>query len=137
MAEIVARKNEIVDSFRSGIEDQVSNNANLTLYRGHARFTGPHEIEVERRDARKRQDLHQHRARVRAFCPFPASTRSSILTNRNIMELKQVPAHLIALGGNYLGLEFGQMFRRFGSEVTVVELETRSFRARIRKSRKA
>ncbi|MGH6833530.1 MAG: FAD-dependent oxidoreductase, partial [Methyloceanibacter sp.] len=46
MAEIVARKNEIVDSFRSGIENQVENNPNLALYRGHGRFTAPHEIEV-------------------------------------------------------------------------------------------
>ena len=54
--------------------------------------------------------------------PIPGLDKIEFLTNRNIMDLKQVPAHLIALGGNYLGLEFGQMFRRLGSEVTVVEL---------------
>ena len=69
--------------------------------------------------------------------PIPGLDKIEYLTNRNIMDLKQVPAHLIALGGNYLGLEFGQMFRRLGSDVTVVELGARSPRARIRKSRKA
>ena len=55
--------------------------------------------------------------------PIPGLDQVAYLTNRNIMDLEQVPAHLIALGGNYLGLEFGQMFRRLGSEVTVVELD--------------
>ena len=136
MAEIVARKNEIVNSFRSGIEDQVDSNANLTLYRGQARFTGPHQIEVNGETLTSEKSSSTP-ARARASCPFPGSTRSTYLTNRDIMDLKEVPAHLIALGGNYLGLEFGQMFRRFGSDVTVVELGTRSFRARIRKSRRA
>ena len=61
-------------------------------------------------------------ARVRASCRFPASTRSSTSPTATSWISTQVPRHLIALGGNYLGLEFGQMFRRFGSEVTVVEL---------------
>ena len=54
--------------------------------------------------------------------PILGLDKIEFLTNRKIMDLEQVPAHLIALGGNYLGLEFGQMFRRLGSEVTVVEL---------------
>ena len=121
MAEIVARKNEIVDSFRSGIEDQVNNNANLTLYRGQARFTGPHEIEVNGEKLASEKIFINTGTRPRVL-PIPGLDKIEFLTNRNIMDLKQVPAHLIALGGNYLGLEFGQMFRRLGSEVTVVEL---------------
>jgi pyruvate/2-oxoglutarate dehydrogenase complex dihydrolipoamide dehydrogenase (E3) component len=54
--------------------------------------------------------------------PIPGLDRVEVLTNRNIMDLKEVPAHLIALGGNYLGLEFGQMFLRLGSKVSVIEL---------------
>jgi pyruvate/2-oxoglutarate dehydrogenase complex dihydrolipoamide dehydrogenase (E3) component len=121
MAEIVARKNEIVESFRSGIEDQVENNPNLTLDRGHARFTGPHAIEVNGEALASDKIFINTGTRPRIL-PIPGLDQVEYLTNRNIMELDAVPAHLIALGGNYLGLEFGQMFRRFGSEVTVVEL---------------
>ena len=121
MAEIVKRKTEIVELFRSGIEDQVENNPNLTLYRGHARFTGPHEIEVNGEALASDKIFINTGTRPR-IPPIPGIDQVEYLTNRNIMELDAVPAHLIALGGNYLGLEFGQMFRRFGSEVTVIEL---------------
>ena len=121
MAEIVTRKNEIVESFRSGVEDQVKSNPNLTLYRGHGRFTGPHEIEVNGKKLASEKIVINTGTRPRIL-PIPGLDQVEYLTNRNIMDLKEVPAHLIALGGNYLGLEFGQMFRRFGSEVTVVEL---------------
>jgi len=121
MAEIVARKNEIVDSFRSGIEDQVENSPKLTLYRGHGRFTAPHEVEVNGEKLASDKIFINTGTRPRIL-PIPGLDQVEVLTNRNIMDLKEVPAHLIALGGNYLGLEFGQMFRRLGSEVTVVEL---------------
>lgn len=121
MAEVVARKNEIVDSFRSGIEDQVENSPNLTLYRGHGRFTASHEIEVNVEKLTSDKIFINTGTRPRIL-PIPGLDQVEVLTNRNIMDLKEVPAHLIALGGNYLGLEFGQMFRRLGSEVTVVEL---------------
>lgn len=121
MAEIVARKNEIVGSFRSGIEDQVENNPKLTLYRGHGRFTAPHAIEVNGEKLTSDKIFINTGTRPRIL-PIPGLDQVEYLTNRNIMDLKTVPAHLIALGGNYLGLEFGQMFRRLGSEVTVVEL---------------
>jgi pyruvate/2-oxoglutarate dehydrogenase complex dihydrolipoamide dehydrogenase (E3) component len=121
MAEIVKRKNEIVESFRSGIEDQVKNNPNLTLYRGHGRFTRPHEIEVNGEKLASDKIFINTGTRPRIL-PIPGLDQVEYLTNRNIMQLDAVPTHLIALGGNYLGLEFGQMFRRFGSEVPVVEL---------------
>ena len=121
MAEIVARKNEIVKSFRSGIEERVASDPNLTLYRGEAKFTGPHEIAVNGEMLASDKIFINTGTRPR-IVPIPGLDQVAYLTNRNIMELDEVPAHLIALGGNYLGLEFGQMFRRFGSEVTVVEL---------------
>ncbi|MGH6804773.1 MAG: mercuric reductase [Methyloceanibacter sp.] len=121
MAEIVARKNEIVDSFRSGIEDQVENSPKLTLYRGHGRFAAPHEVEVNGEKLASDKIFINTGTRPRIL-PIPGLDQVEVLTNRNIMDLKEVPAHLIALGGNYLGLEFGQMFRRLGSDVTVVEL---------------
>lgn len=121
MAEIVARKNAVSGSFRSGIEDQVKNNPNITLYRGRGRFTGPHEVAVNGETLSSEKIFINTGTRPRIL-PIPGLDQVPYLTNRNIMDLNEVPAHLIALGGNYLGLEFGQLFRRLGSEVTVVEL---------------
>jgi pyruvate/2-oxoglutarate dehydrogenase complex dihydrolipoamide dehydrogenase (E3) component len=121
MAEIVARKNAISASFRSGIEEQVKNTPNLTLYRGHGRFAGPHEIAVNGETLASDKIFINTGTRPRIL-PIPGLDQVPYLTNRNIMDLPDVPAHLIALGGNYLGLEFGQLFRRLGSEVTVIEL---------------
>jgi pyruvate/2-oxoglutarate dehydrogenase complex dihydrolipoamide dehydrogenase (E3) component len=121
MAAIVARKNQISGSFRSGIEEQIKNNSNLTLYRGRGRFVGPHEIEVNGERLASDKIFINTGTRPRII-PIPGLDQVPYLTNRNIMDLSEVPAHLIALGGNYLGLEFGQLFRRLGSEVTVIEL---------------
>ncbi len=121
MAEIVARKNEIVESFRSGVQDQIDNSPNLTLYRGHGRFISPHEIEVEGERLKGDRIFVNTGTRPRIL-PIPGLDQIEILTNRNIMDLKETPGHLIALGGSYLGLEFGQMFRRLGSEVSVIEM---------------
>jgi pyruvate/2-oxoglutarate dehydrogenase complex dihydrolipoamide dehydrogenase (E3) component len=121
MAAIVARKNEISGSFRSGIEEQIESNPNLTLYRGRGRFVGPHDIEVNGERLASERIFINTGTRARII-PIPGLDQVPYLTNRNIIDLNEVPAHLIALGGNYLGLEFGQLFRRLGSEVTVIEL---------------
>ena len=106
MAEMVARKNEIVDSFRSGIEDQVNDNANLTLYRGMPALPARTRSRSTARGS-PAQIFINTGTRPRSL-PIPGLDQIEYLTNRNIMDLEQVPAHLIALGGNYLGLEFGQ-----------------------------
>jgi pyruvate/2-oxoglutarate dehydrogenase complex dihydrolipoamide dehydrogenase (E3) component len=121
MGEIVARKNGVVESFRSGVENGLKNDPNITLYRGQGRFTGPHTIEVNG-EALTAEKIFINTGTRPRILPIPGLDGVPYLTNRNIMDLDAVPAHLIALGGNYLGLEFGQMFRRLGSEVTVVEL---------------
>jgi pyruvate/2-oxoglutarate dehydrogenase complex dihydrolipoamide dehydrogenase (E3) component len=121
MAEIVARKNEVSGSFRSGVEHQVDGNPNIALYRGRGRFTGPHTVAVNGETLTSDKIFINTGTRPRIL-PIPGLDQVPYLTNRNIMDLDRVPSHLIALGGNYLGLEFGQLFRRLGSEVTVVEL---------------
>jgi len=121
MGEIVARKNQVSGSFRSGIESQVENNSNLTLHRGRGRFTGPHEVEVNGEKLSSDKIFINTGTRPR-IVSIPGLDQVAYLTNRNVMDLPAVPAHLIALGGNYLGLEFGQLFRRLGSDVTVIEL---------------
>jgi pyruvate/2-oxoglutarate dehydrogenase complex dihydrolipoamide dehydrogenase (E3) component len=119
LAAIVRRKNDIVRQWRGGQEKKVSDRPNLHLYRGHARFIGPkrlrvgeHELDGERIfiNTGTRPDIPR----------LHGLDQIEYLTNASIMELTQVPEHLMVLGGGYIGLEFGQMFRRFGSRVTIV-----------------
>lgn len=116
---IVARKNAVVLSFRSGLERRVEQRPNLHLYRGHARFVAPRRIQVDD-DVLEGERIFIN-VGTRSNLPLvPGLDRVGPLTNESIMELQKIPEHLIVLGGGYIGLEFGQMFRRFGSRVTVI-----------------
>ena len=116
---IVARKDKIVQSFRSGQRRNVEKRPNLHLYRGHARFADSHRLVVGD------QTLEGERIFIntgaRATIPrIEGLEAAGYLTNASIMELSELPEHLLVLGGGYIGLEFGQMFRRFGSRVTII-----------------
>ena len=116
---IVARKNRIVESFRSGQQRRVDERPNLRLYRGQARFTGPHSIAVGGETLESERIFINTGTRP-AIPGIEGLEAAGYLTNASIMELNEVPDHLLVIGGGYIGLEFGQMFRRFGSRVTVV-----------------
>jgi pyruvate/2-oxoglutarate dehydrogenase complex dihydrolipoamide dehydrogenase (E3) component len=119
MKAIVARKNEVVGQFRSGQEKQVERRETLRLFRGRARFTGPHQVQVG--DELLESDKIFIDTGSRPAIPSIDGIASvPFLTNESILDLDELPRHLIVLGGGYVGLEFGQIFRRFGSEVTVV-----------------
>lgn len=114
---IVARKNEIVQRFRSGKEEAFGGE-NPRLYRGHGRFVGPRQVQVGS------EILEGERIFIntgtRPETPrIEGLDRVGYLTNATIMELTDLPEHLLVIGAGYIGLEFGQMFRRFGSRVTV------------------
>ena len=116
---VVRRKDEIVRQWRAGQEKKVQERPNLHLYRGAARFVGPKRLRVGD------QELEGERVFIntgtRVDVPrLEGLEQIDYLTNASIMELAEVPEHLVVLGGGYIGLEFGQMFRRFGSRVTVV-----------------
>jgi len=118
------RKRAIVDSFRSGSERGLSETEGLDLIRGEASFVTAREINVSR-DGEVVQRLSAPRIFINTGArsitpPIPGLDGVSFLDNASIMELDRVPDHLIVLGGGYIGLEFGQMFRRFGSAVTIV-----------------
>ncbi len=116
---VVARKDRVVDQWRSGIERKVEERKTLRLYRGQARFVGPHEIRVGAETLQS--DRIFINAGARPDVPrLEGIERVEFLTNATIMQLQQLPEHLLVLGGGYVGLEFGQMFRRFGSRVTIV-----------------
>jgi pyruvate/2-oxoglutarate dehydrogenase complex dihydrolipoamide dehydrogenase (E3) component len=120
LAEVVARKNEIVLSMRGGQESRVSSRPTLSWLKGHGRFTGAHTIEVNGEELQSDRIFINTGTRPRVV-PIPGLDDVPYLTNRNVMDLTDLPEHLIVLGGNYIGLELAQMFRRFGSRVSVIE----------------
>ena len=97
---------------------------NCTIYRGHARFVGPHEVQVGE-DLLTAERIFIN-VGGRAVVPsWPGLDQVAYLTNSSIMAVDFLPRHLVIVGGSYVGLEFAQMYRRFGSEVTVVEMGPR------------
>jgi pyruvate/2-oxoglutarate dehydrogenase complex dihydrolipoamide dehydrogenase (E3) component len=116
---IIAQKNKLVQWKRDGQQTSIDKRPNLHLYRGIAQFTAPHELKAGDQLLQSERIFIDTGARA-AVPPIPGLDRISYLTNETIMELTQVPEHLIVLGGGYIGLEFGQMFSRFGSRVTIV-----------------
>src|ERR687893_3333115 len=125
MVRVRQRKRDIVESFKSGNERRIENTENLDLVRGEARFTGPEELEVrpiggETIELRAESVFINVGARPGSV-PLEGLEGIPALNSTSIMELDEVPEHLLILGGGYVGLEFAQMFRRFGSEVTVVQ----------------
>ncbi len=119
---IKERKNEIVEESREGLKEFLENTANLTVYNGEASFSGPRTIEVNGNELQAEQIFINVGAKPRIPDGFE---NVDYLTNRSILELDEIPEHLVIVGGGYIGLEFGQMFRRFGSEVTIVEKRDR------------
>ncbi len=119
LPQIVARKDAIVQEFRRGKESQAGGRKNLHLYRGRARFMAAHQVEVGEQVLES--DLIFINTGTRPGFPHIAGLDTiGYLTNVSILELKDLPEHLLVLGGGYIGLEFGQMFLRFGSRVTIV-----------------
>jgi pyruvate/2-oxoglutarate dehydrogenase complex dihydrolipoamide dehydrogenase (E3) component len=124
MKKVKARKDAIVEKARNGLTRWMENTKNVTVFRGHARFTGPHDVSVNG------EALTAPRIVIntggRALVPaIPGLDDVPYLTNTSIMELDYVPEHLIVAGGSYIGLEFAQAYKRFGAKVTVIELADR------------
>jgi pyruvate/2-oxoglutarate dehydrogenase complex dihydrolipoamide dehydrogenase (E3) component len=117
------RKRDIVESFRSGSERRIKSTEGLDLLMGEARFTAPYTLEVFMNDGEVREltadtifiNVGDRPANPTGLEDIPT------LDSTSIMELDIVPKHLLVLGGGYVGLEFGQMFRRFGSQVTIIQ----------------
>ena len=126
MTEVRARKQRIVEEFRESGLKGIKKTRNLDLLTGNARFTGPREIEVRMNDGGATRWLTAEKIFINtggrpAIPQLPGIDSVLTLDSTSIMELDQLPEHLLVLGGGYIGLEFGQMFRRFGSEVTIVQ----------------
>jgi pyruvate/2-oxoglutarate dehydrogenase complex dihydrolipoamide dehydrogenase (E3) component len=121
---IKARKDRMSEQSRTGIEKMLRSLPRGAVYTGHARFQTAHEVSVGN------QTMSADRIFInvggRAIVPsMPGLDRVPFLTNSSMMDLDIVPPHLVIVGGSYVGLEFAQMFRRFGSEVTIIEMASR------------
>jgi pyruvate/2-oxoglutarate dehydrogenase complex dihydrolipoamide dehydrogenase (E3) component len=124
MKRVKARKDEITGKSRSGLESWLKNTPNCTVYHGHARFESPKEIIVGEQLLTAPQIFIN--VGGRAAIPFmPGVANTPYLTNSTLLDLDTVPRHLIIVGGGYVGQEFGQIFRRFGSDVTIIERASR------------
>jgi pyruvate/2-oxoglutarate dehydrogenase complex dihydrolipoamide dehydrogenase (E3) component len=120
MPGVKARKDAIVRESSDRVRDWLRNMERCTVYEGHARFVAPHAVEVNG------ERLEAPRIFIdvggRASVPdMPGLADVPFLTNSSMMGLDRLPEHLLVVGGSYVGLEFAQMFRRFGSRVTVVQ----------------
>jgi pyruvate/2-oxoglutarate dehydrogenase complex dihydrolipoamide dehydrogenase (E3) component len=125
MMKVRQRKRAIVESFRNGGQHRLENTPNVTLIFGEAGFTATKTVEVKLNSGGVRQ-LTAEKIFINTGGrpekpPVEGLDRVSYLDSTSIMELEVLPEHLLVLGGGYIGLEFGQMFRRFGSQVTIVQ----------------
>jgi len=120
MRVVKARKDAVVKQSSDGVTNWIDGMKNVTLERGHARFTGPRTVAVNGRTLEA--DKVFINVGGRALVPdIPGVKEVPFLTNTTMMEVDFLPEHLVVVGGSYIGLEFAQMYRRFGSKVTVVE----------------
>jgi pyruvate/2-oxoglutarate dehydrogenase complex dihydrolipoamide dehydrogenase (E3) component len=125
MTEVRARKQRVVQSFRDGGLRGIKGTPGLDLLKGEARFTGGHSIDVQLKDggalSLTANNIFINTGGRPGKPDLVGAENISFLDSTSIMELDEVPEHLLVLGGGYIGLEFGQMFRRYGSQVTIVQ----------------
>ena len=124
MKRVKARKDEVSGRSNKGVETWMRTLANTTVYQGHARFVGKKAVSVN--DDLLAADRIFIDVGGRPLVPkMPGLDAVPYLTNVSMMDVDFLPEHLIVVGGSYIGLEFGQMYRRFGSRVTIIEMMPR------------
>ena len=117
---ILRRKNDMVDRFRSGWEKSFQGDDHVHLYRGRARFSDVSQVEINGETLTSKR-IFIDTGSAPNIPRIEGLDRVPYLTNVTLLELDRLPEHLLVLGGGYIGLEFGQMFRRFGSKVTIIQ----------------
>ncbi len=120
MKRVKARKDAVVRDSHDGVEKQLKSTPNCTVIEAQARFEGPHTVRAGDQLLTAENIFIDVGGRA-SIPPIPGLHDAAYLTNSSMMDVDFLPAHLIVLGGSYVGLEFAQMYRRFGSEVTIVE----------------
>ena len=124
LKKVKARKDAVSGRSRTGVESWLKKMQNCTVYEGHARLESEHEVSAG--DTRLTAERIFINVGGRALVPaLPGLEQVPFLTNASMMSLDFLPPHLVIVGGSYVGLEFAQMYRRFGSEVSIVEMGPR------------
>ena len=127
MPAVMARKNALLDKSRRHLRESLGppTHENITVLRGHAAFTGPRQVRVQETQARastvEARQVFINTGTRAAVPDVPGLAEAGFLTTTELLDIQEIPEHLLILGGGYIGLEFGQMFRRFGSQVTIIE----------------
>ena len=124
MRRVKVRKDGIVQKSNQGVTDWLKGTPNVTLIMGQARFEGPHAVRVNEGLLEAPQIFINVGGRA-TIPDMPGIDSVPFLTNSSMMEVDFLPEHLLVVGGSYIGLEFAQMYRRFGSRVTVIEMGPR------------
>ena len=124
MARVKARKDEIVAQSNQGVTNWLRNAPNLTLIEGHGRFEGPHTVRVNGR-LLEAPEIFINTGGRPTVPALQGLADVPFLTSTGMMDIDFLPEHLLVIGGSYIGLEFAQMYRRFGSRVTVIEMAPR------------
>ena len=124
MSRVKARKDEVAGASNKGVTDWLEGMKNVDLIRGHARFVDAHSVEVNGNAYEAEKIFVNVGARARVP-DWKGLDTVPFFTNSSMMEVDFLPEHLIIIGGSYIGLEFAQMYRRFGSQVTIVEMQDR------------
>jgi pyruvate/2-oxoglutarate dehydrogenase complex dihydrolipoamide dehydrogenase (E3) component len=126
MPAVIARKDALLATSRQNLAKSFEHeHKNITVLHGHAAFSGPHEVQVqetkERSSTIKAKQVFINTGTRPMVPDIPGLAESNYLTTTTLLDIQEVPEHLVIIGGGYIGLEFGQLFRRFGSEVTIIE----------------
>lgn len=124
MKRVKARKDQVSGRSNKGVEEWLRGTKNCTVIQGHARFQSSRTIAVNNETLEADKIFINVGGRA-TVPPLPGINDVSFLTNSSMMDIDFLPEHLVIVGGSYVGLEFGQMYRRFGSEVTIVEMGPR------------
>src|SRR5215469_5702820 len=124
MKAVKARKDAVVAAFHNGVERSLKTLHGCKVHEGHGRFIAKKKVAVNDTELAADHIFLNVGARA-AIPPIPGLDQVPYLTNSSMMDIDFLPTHLVILGGSYVGLEFGQVYRRFGSEVTVIELGPR------------
>ena len=124
MKKVKERKDAVVRKSNEGLEKWLKDIVNLTVYQGHARFVDDRRVRVGE-EVLEAEKIFINVGGRAAMPKLPGLDQVRVLNNSSMMDVDFVPEHLIVVGGSYIGLEFAQMYRRFGSEVTIVEMAPR------------
>ncbi|GHO81976.1 mercuric reductase [Ktedonobacter sp. SOSP1-85] len=129
LQDVLQRKQGIVEGARKGHQNLLTAAQGLDLLRGEAHFTAPKTLEISLQDGETREITAPLIVIDTGVRPAPLAIKGvesiPVLNSTTLMELDTLPEHLLILGGGYIGLEFGQMFRRFGSQVTIIQRRPR------------